>query len=77
MSTMDIHSKKGTKIKFANPEAGYRPIIEKAKRHLTVGKKYTVSYTVVHNGHTDVYLVEAPGVRFNSSMFDRIGRRTS
>ena len=67
---MDIYAKKGTKVIFSNPEGGYDPHIETAKKHLEVGKEYTVDHTEVGDFHTDVYLEEVPKVAFNSCLFE-------
>ena len=66
---MDVYSKKGTKVIFDHPNAGYDHHIETAREHLEVGKEYTVDHTDVGGSHTDVYLVEIPDVAFNSVMF--------
>jgi hypothetical protein len=70
--SMDIHAKPGTKIKFAFPNAGYEPDQELARKHLKVGKIYTVAYTSVHRNYTNVYLKEVPGVKFNSVLFNDV-----
>ncbi len=67
---MDINSKKGTKVVFANPGSGYEPEQELAKEHLKVGATYTVDRTEVGRFHTKVFLEEIPDVPFNSVMFD-------
>jgi hypothetical protein len=67
---MDIYSPEGTKVIFNHPQSGYNHHIETAKKHLEVGKEYTVDHTYVGDWHTDVYLKEIPEVAFNSVMFD-------
>lgn len=67
---MDIYSPEGTKVIFNHPESGYNHHIETAKKHLEVGKEYTIDHTDVGDWHTGVYLKEIPGVAFNSVMFD-------
>ena len=67
---MNIYAKRGTKVVFAYPTAGYDPDQEQAKTYLEVGKTYTVERTEVHSWITYVYLMEVPGQRFNSVMFD-------
>lgn len=69
---MDIYSPKGTKVIFDMPDAGYPYHQEIAKKHLVVGKVYTVDYTEVHSCSTDVYLVGLPDVAFNSVLFGQI-----
>jgi hypothetical protein len=68
---MDIHAKKGTKVIFANPNAGYDHHQKTAKEHLTVGETYTLDRTEVRAYHTDVFLKEIPGIAFNSVMFEK------
>jgi len=65
---MDIYSKHGTKVIFDSPTNGYPHQQENAKKHLIVGKVYTVDFTEVHSSSTDVYLVGVPG-SFNSVLF--------
>jgi len=36
---------------------------------LTVGRVYTLEREEIHSYHTEFYLVEFPGERFNSTMF--------
>jgi hypothetical protein len=67
---MNINADKGTKVVFANPNAGYPYHQEKAKKYLEVGKTYIIDHTVVGRWHTDVFLEEFPDVAFNSVMFD-------
>ena len=67
---MDIYAQPGTKVVFANPDAGYEHHQETAKKHLTVDAEYTVDRIDAGNWHTDVYFEEVPGVPFNSVMFD-------
>ncbi len=67
---MDIKSEKGVKIVFNRPDNGYNHQKEAAKKHLEVGKEYTVVRTEISDWHTDVYLEEVPKIAFNSVMFD-------
>jgi hypothetical protein len=68
--SMDIYSKPGTKVVYDSATAGYPFDQEKIKKHgLILGGIYTVNFTVVHSSSTDVYLVEFPGVYFNSVCF--------
>jgi len=66
---MNIYAKHGAKVVFAYPDNGYDHDIETAKKHLVVGKTYTIDHTDVYDWHTDVWLIEVPGVRFNSVHF--------
>lgn len=70
---MDIHAKNGSKVVFYHPANGYTHHQETAAKHLEVGQEYTVDYTDVGGYHTDVFLIEVPGVAFNSVMFDDKG----
>ena len=67
---MNIHAKKGTKVVFSNPSAGYDPDQETARKYLTVGETYTVERTEIHDWCTYVFLEEVPGVAFNSVIFE-------
>jgi len=69
---VDIHSKKGSKVKFANPDSGYPHHQQDALDHLVVGEVYTVLETDVHNFATDVYLKGFPEIPFNSVLFDDV-----
>jgi len=39
---MDIYAQPGNKVRFTNPNAGYPRDQEIAKKHLKLGKNYTV-----------------------------------
>lgn len=67
---MNIWSKPGATVIFANPNAGYPHHQETAAKHLKEGWIYTVERTEVGGWHTDVFLKEIPNVPFNSVMFD-------
>ena len=73
---MDIYAKKGDKVKVKTLNAGYKPDIELAKKHLVIGQVYTVKMTAIHNWKTDVYLQEIPGVHFNSVFFEDCNAET-
>ena len=66
---MNIYAKKGDKVVVSNLTAGYEHDQQVAKNHLNIGEVYTVERTVVHSWYTDVYLLEIPGVKFNSVFF--------
>ena len=66
---MDLWSKHGTKVVLAQPEAGYDSNRELVRKHLVPWAEYTIERTDVGDSHTDVYLIEVPGVRFNSVHF--------
>jgi len=69
---MNIHDvKQGTRVRYANPNAGLDYEIRRTKRLLILNRVYTIEKTVVHNFHTDVYL-EDFNVPFNSVHFNDI-----
>ena len=68
---MNIYAKNGDQV-YVTEESinnGYASDRKVAKQYLTVGKIYTVNYTVVDNWHTSVELMEFPGITFNSVTF--------
>jgi hypothetical protein len=67
---MNIRAKKGTKVVFSNPNAGYPEQVALAAKHLKAGTTYTVERTEVFDWHTDVYLQEVPDTGFNSCFFE-------
>jgi hypothetical protein len=68
--SMNIYAAPGSNVIFYNPRAGYRHDQETLAKHgLVVGGVYTVKETVVHSSSTELYLVEFPGVCFNSVNF--------
>jgi hypothetical protein len=69
---MNIYAKKGDKVVFSNPDAGYAPDQESAQKHLEVGKIYTVKRTIPGSWRTTVILKEVPSIGFNSCLFDDI-----
>jgi hypothetical protein len=69
---IDIYSRPGTKVRYANPNAGYPGETRKAKEHLDPEKVYTVHHTDVYDAHTDVWLDEVPNKHFNSCLFDEV-----
>ena len=69
---MDIYAPHGTKVIFDEPNNGRPFHQDTAKKHLIVGKVYTVDFTEVFNSSTDVYLVGLPNVGFNSVLFGEI-----
>lgn len=70
--SMNIYSQKGARVLFNRPNSGYMSDSEHAKRHLVVGKIYTVEKTDVHDSYTLVYLIELPNVAFNSVHFEDV-----
>ena len=67
---MDIYSKLGTKVRFENPDAGYEPDRDLAKKHLSFGGTYTVKHIDIKGFSSRVTLDEFPGIRFNTVLFD-------
>jgi len=67
---MNIYARKGDKVVFSNPDAGYNPEQKRAREHLKIGKVYTVERTIVSDWRTTVILQEVPDTGFNSSFFD-------
>lgn len=65
---MNIDARSGAKVLFHN-KGGYEYQQEQALKYLTLGAIYTVDFTRVHRNHTEVYLVEHPGISFNSVQF--------
>lgn len=70
---MNIYAKRGDKVIFAHPTAGYEPDQETAAKYLVEGTIYTVEKTRVDSFQTDVYLQEFPGIAFNGCIFDDMG----
>ena len=68
-----IHVDRGKKVVF-HGLGGYHCDRIVAYQQLNVGHIYTVDKTVVDNWHTDVFLIEVPGISFNSVLFDEIIR---
>lgn len=68
---MDLDAKKGTRVRYINPESGYPHDIKRAKEHLTLGKIYTVERTVINDWSTDVWL-DGYDVPFNHAHFDEV-----
>lgn len=66
---------KGFKAVYAYPENGYDHEKDKMKQlGFVVGNTYTVTHIDVGDWKTGVYLLEFPGVCFNSVFFDGIGQ---
>ena len=67
---MDIHAKKGTKVKFIGAHTCDE--LKDVIAFLEVGKEYTVNHTDVHDFYTRVYLEEFPKKDFSSVMFEAV-----
>lgn len=69
---MNIYALKGHKVRCTTLSAGYSYDQEVAKKHLEIGKEYTVESTHVGRWNTDVFLKEFPKVKFNSVFFEDV-----
>jgi len=67
---MNIYCTPGHEVRFTNPDAGYDPDKTMAKELLSLGHTYTIMDKDMRTWHTDVELVEVPGIMFNSAMFE-------
>ena len=76
MKDMDIHAPHRTRVKFHKSNSDNSSLAY-ANEILEDGKIYTVDSTVVHGWFTDVYLVEVPGKRFNSVVFEEISEQNT
>lgn len=70
--TMDIHAERGSKIWFSNLNYGYLSDREFAIKHLVHGQMYTVEFVDIGNSSSVVYLVEKPGLSFNTVLFSDV-----
>ena len=61
------HAEHGTKVVFIG-FGGYHSDRLLAYQHLNVGHIYTVDKTVADRWHSDVFLIEALGIPFNSAL---------
>jgi hypothetical protein len=66
---VNIYAPRGSKVVFEYPDNGYDYDRKQCKTLLDVGATYTIESTIVGSFHTHVYLMEHPGVSFNSVMF--------
>lgn len=71
---MNIWALEGHKVEpnvdeYGNFINGYSFDQEKMNTHCDPKRVYTISRTEVSGSSTDVYLVEVPGIRFNSVCF--------
>lgn len=60
----------GSKLKFLYPGNGYHADQALAATCLRVDHIYTLSAICIHPFHTEIYLIEIPGVSFNSVLFE-------
>lgn len=67
---MNPHSVPGSKVVFQHPYQGYPHDQRQVAGKLFIGHVYTVQRTEVIGSRTNVWLVEHPGVMFNSIHFE-------
>lgn len=61
---------KGDKVVYKNPDNGYTHDQEKAREHLELGQTYTLDHVDIDAFYTAFYLIEVPGIAFNSVLFE-------
>tara|TARA_R110000868_G_scaffold320909_12_gene581952 strand:+ start:176 stop:385 length:210 start_codon:yes stop_codon:yes gene_type:complete len=69
---MNIYAKHGDKVVCDTLDAGYKNDQEVASKYLKKGERYTIEETNVADWHTNVYLQEFPGIKFNSVFFEDV-----
>ncbi|MCE7991648.1 MAG: hypothetical protein HEP71_06700 [Roseivirga sp.] len=69
---MNIYALNGHKVRLIRTDMGYEYQKERAEKYLKLRGVYTVDYTEVHSGSTEVYLEEVPDLAFNSTCFEDI-----
>ena len=70
--SIDIHSPKGTKIRFVVPDPLTWGVDANNAKRLILGEIYTVEKTEIHSWHTKLYLQEVPGIPFSTVWFDEV-----
>lgn len=70
--SMNINATRGHKVTVTSKTLrnGYEYDQEKVRKHLHVGEVYTVDTVSIDSFHSDVTLIEVPGVSFNSVSFE-------
>ncbi len=71
-SWMNIYALKGHKVRCTQLDSPYEYQTERAKKHLEIGKVYSVERTEVRSSSTNVVLQEIPNVEFNSTLFEDV-----
>jgi hypothetical protein len=66
---MNIYAKRGDKVAFTKPRAGYDADISRAAERLEIGKIYTVERVIIGGFSSKVVLKEVSGVKFNTVQF--------
>lgn len=69
---MNIYAKKGDRVIFSHPKAGYYYDQQTASKYLKLGEIYTVELTNVGGFSTRVYLQEFKDISFNSVHFEDV-----
>jgi hypothetical protein len=69
---MNLETKKGDKIYCSTLTAGYSSDQEHAEEHLVLNKEYTVERIVISNWSSEVFLIEKPGIPFNTVLFKNV-----
>lgn len=68
--SMEIDTPSGEKVIMDSPDNGWPHDQQTIRKHgLVKGRAYTVESTEIHGSYTSLYLVEFPGVRFNTVNF--------
>jgi len=67
---MNIYAMAGDKIRCVCPDNCVDHEIEHALLYLKLDYLYTVDYTELFSDHTNVFLREVPGPRFNAILFE-------
>ena len=71
--SMNIRTTKpGDIVEYEFEEAGMPWQIRVAQQHLVKNQRYEVAEIDIKKWHTDVYLVEFPGIAFNSCLFGNV-----
>lgn len=70
--SMSIDKKKGDKVIVTTQSIQNGTMFDQleADAYLKIGKKYTIEKIEPHDFHTNVWVKEVPGIRFNSVLFD-------
>jgi hypothetical protein len=67
---MNLDTKPGQKVVFNHPNDGMAYDIDLAKKHLVLGKVYTIEHILVYPFYTEIFLEGLPCLPFNSVQFD-------
>ncbi len=66
---MNIYARKGDKVAFTKPKAGYDADRYRSEQYLEVGKIYTVERVIIGGFSSKVILEEVSDVQFNTVQF--------